>query len=576
MEGVSIFRRYFSSLSIRTKLLFLFSAILIFSFSIKGYQETITLEKTIQGEALEKARSDLQTGLAIIDLTYPGDWRAEGEKLYKGETLINNNFEIVDLIGELTEGDTVTIFLHNKRVTTNVLVDGQRAVGTTVSDLVAERVLGQGELFLGQANVVGHTYQSAYMPLKDRAGEIIGIWYVGAPDASDRIQQIQKDNLLAIIVQVFALLIIAIGLNTLLTRPMIRRIKLASERLQMIADGDLTFENMKTNSNDETGLLVRATNRVKDDLREILSNVRETTWQVASSSEQLTAIAGQNSEATEQITIAMQEVAVGSEQQSTRFMEANEAVSTIAQGIDRVSESIDLMTSSSTSANEKARSGTETVLQTIEQMNRAQLSVGETVKVIDSLEETSREINHILEVITQIADQTNLLSLNAAIEAARAGEHGRGFSVVADEVRKLAEQSAGAAEQIHELIKQVQSESNKAAASMNESATVVAEGISRVRLSGEAFNEIVHSVTEISKQSLEVTNVLEQVKQSGQDMVQTVAQAADLSQDTSGNTQQVAAAAQEQNASMEEIAVSADSLSNLVEELRGMITRFKL
>ncbi|RKD23224.1 hypothetical protein BEP19_11840 [Ammoniphilus oxalaticus] len=571
-----MFRRYFSSLSIRTKLLFLFSAILIFSFSIKGYQETITLEKTIQGEALEKARSDLQTGLAIIDLTYPGDWRAEGEKLYKGETLINNNFEIVDLIGELTEGDTVTIFLHNKRVTTNVLVDGQRAVGTTVSDLVAERVLGQGELFLGQANVVGHTYQSAYMPLKDRAGEIIGIWYVGAPDASDRIQQIQKDNLLAIIVQVFALLIIAIGLNTLLTRPMIRRIKLASERLQMIADGDLTFENMKTNSNDETGLLVRATNRVKDDLREILSNVRETTWQVASSSEQLTAIAGQNSEATEQITIAMQEVAVGSEQQSTRFMEANEAVSTIAQGIDRVSESIDLMTSSSTSANEKARSGTETVLQTIEQMNRAQLSVGETVKVIDSLEETSREINHILEVITQIADQTNLLSLNAAIEAARAGEHGRGFSVVADEVRKLAEQSAGAAEQIHELIKQVQSESNKAAASMNESATVVAEGISRVRLSGEAFNEIVHSVTEISKQSLEVTNVLEQVKQSGQDMVQTVAQAADLSQDTSGNTQQVAAAAQEQNASMEEIAVSADSLSNLVEELRGMITRFKL
>ena len=104
------------------------------------------MTKTIQGEALEKAKSDLQTGLAIIDLSYPGDWNIKAGKLYKGDTLINDNYEIVDHIGELTNGDTVTIFLQDTRVTTNVMTEGKKAIGTQVSDAVAKSSPGKGEV----------------------------------------------------------------------------------------------------------------------------------------------------------------------------------------------------------------------------------------------------------------------------------------------------------------------------------------------------------------------------------------------------------------------------------------------
>ena len=177
----------FLTRSVRTKLFLLTMIIMVASFGLIGYQQTKIMTTLIEGEALAKARSDLQTGMEIIDMKYPGAWRAEGDKLYKGEELINNNFEIVDEIGRLTNGNTATIFLHDVRITTNVIADGERALGTEVSSEVAEKVLKQGEIYLGQANVVGHTYQSAYMPIKDARGEIIGIWYVGAPDADERI-----------------------------------------------------------------------------------------------------------------------------------------------------------------------------------------------------------------------------------------------------------------------------------------------------------------------------------------------------------------------------------------------------
>lgn len=157
------------------------------------YQQVTNITTVIEKDALEKARSDLFMGMALMDAMYPGEWRVEEDKLYKGETLINNNHQLVDKIGQLTNGDTVTIFLGNTRVATNVILeDGKRAIGTQVSDEVARKVLDENQIYLGQADVVGNTYQTAYMPIHDSDGEVIGIWYVGAPDADERIEQMKK------------------------------------------------------------------------------------------------------------------------------------------------------------------------------------------------------------------------------------------------------------------------------------------------------------------------------------------------------------------------------------------------
>ena len=130
--------------------------------------------------AVEKAKSDLQLGYSYLDAAIPGEWRIENDALYKGDVLLNDNFDIVDKIG-LDTGGTVTIFQGDTRVTTNVMVDGKRAVGTQVSDVVADAVLKNEETYYGEADVAGNTYQAAYRPLVDKQNNVIGIFYIGAP-----------------------------------------------------------------------------------------------------------------------------------------------------------------------------------------------------------------------------------------------------------------------------------------------------------------------------------------------------------------------------------------------------------
>ncbi|OKL36161.1 hypothetical protein BLL40_12200 [Domibacillus mangrovi] len=569
-------KNLFMSLSIRVKFFFISIFILVISFTVMGYHEKITLTSIVQGEALEKAKSDLQTGFSIIDLKYPGEWQIKDGKLYKGDTLMNDNYEIVDIIGDLTNGNTVTIFLDDTRITTNVLVDGERAVGTKVSDVVKEKVLKQGEVYLGQANVVGHTYQSAYMPIKDSNEKIIGMWYVGAPDTSERIQKVILDETINIFVTAFIIIAIAILLNYLLTRPIINRIQTTVDLMQALANGEFNKRELKVESHDETGMLIQSVNKMMKELRAILLQVNDSSIQLASSSEELTASSEQTSKATEQITIAMQEVASGSEKQMSHFMNTNQMASSISRGMEQAFQSIQHMNDYSATANEKARVGTETITQTIEQMSLIQKTVKETAEVINNLGGKSEEISRIVEVIAQIVQQTNILSLNANIEAARAGEYGKGFAVVADEVRKLAEQSGEAAEEVRELIGQIQIEAHKAVESMNIGTEVVQEGIQQVYQSGHSFEDIVKSIAAISRQSEDGAHIIKEVNEISQEMVEIINKATIISQQSSANTQNIAVAAEEQNASVEEIASSVEVLGEMAEKLQLIVGKFKL
>lgn len=136
----------------------------------------------IRKEVIYKARTDLELGYQYINMKYPGNWREIDGKLYKGDLLINDNVTLINDIVYYT-GGTATLFHHKKRVTTNVMTkDGKRAIGTFVSAKVAKKVLEKGDIYLGPANVVGHNYQTAYMPLKNSKKEIIGMWYVGVSE----------------------------------------------------------------------------------------------------------------------------------------------------------------------------------------------------------------------------------------------------------------------------------------------------------------------------------------------------------------------------------------------------------
>ncbi|TXK84227.1 methyl-accepting chemotaxis protein [Paenibacillus sp. N3.4] len=210
------------------------------------------------------------------------------------------------------------------------------------------------------------------------------------------------------------------------------------------------------------------------------------------------------------------------------------------------------------------------------QMDYIRASVSESVHVIHDLGEHSKQVAEIASVIGGIAQQTNLLSLNASIEAARAGEHGKGFAVVASEVKKLAEQSRLSSEQIAHLLEDIVSKVNHAVLVMEKGASDVEQGSDSLKKAGSAFYDIYAAVQQVTGQVQEVSAATEEISAGTEQMLASEEMLAHLSKDISNNSNGVVAVSQDQLAAMKEVFGSADGLSKLAEELREEVSHFKL
>lgn len=210
------------------------------------------------------------------------------------------------------------------------------------------------------------------------------------------------------------------------------------------------------------------------------------------------------------------------------------------------------------------------------QMSSVERTVEHAEGVITSLGAKTEKIGSIFSIITDIAKQTNLLSLNASIEAARAGEHGKGFAVVASEIRALAEQSSHAAVEIRTVIEEVQSESGNAVVSVQEGMSAVSEGLRFVRQTGEMFRDIHTSIESISERTRNVLTLVAEVQNRTQILMARTADIADISKQAAENTQNTASSVEEQHASIEEIAASAEGLNALAGNLDEAVSRFKV
>ncbi|MEH7596673.1 methyl-accepting chemotaxis protein, partial [Bacillus toyonensis] len=246
-----------------------------------------------------------------------------------------------------------------------------------------------------------------------------------------------------------------------ITKPLKRLVATSKE----ISEGDLT-QTIEIHSNDEIGQLAKGFNEMTDSLRTLIGRINDSAGHVAAASEELTASVRQASEATEQITMAMDEISSGATTQTTSVENGAMLLFDVTEGIQHVANSSSSINTASTHTREKAEDGGKLVGKTVNQMQSIAESVSQSDAVIQLLNNKSKQIGEILEVIQNIADQTNLLALNAAIEAARAGEHGRGFAIVADEVRKLAEQSSVSSSEISKLICEIQDDMSKTVKSM--------------------------------------------------------------------------------------------------------------
>jgi diguanylate cyclase (GGDEF)-like protein/PAS domain S-box-containing protein len=272
MKEMFPFRQYFKFQSIRWKLLFFLTMVVIIGLVATVIWTTRVIRIEANLAALEKAKGDLRLGEALLESRYPGSWSIREDKLYKGEHLINNDNTIVDKVGHLT-GDTCTIFQGNTRVATNVIRNGSRAVGTKVSDEVGRVVLEQGGEFFGEAEVVGVKYMTAYKPIRDETGRIIGMWYVGAnKQFVDRM--VMEANFK--VIQIFCIVLLAITLVIwLLTNSFTYPIEGLVQAANRLANGDLDTK-ITIGKNDEIGRLAKTFEKMREVLKNQYYNLQKT------------------------------------------------------------------------------------------------------------------------------------------------------------------------------------------------------------------------------------------------------------------------------------------------------------
>jgi len=522
--------------------------------------------------ALQKAQADLKLTTSYLDSAYPGYWEIKDDQLYKGSTLINDNTEIVDQIGEDT-GDTVTIFQEDTRVATNVMKDGERVLGTQVSPAVAETVITKGEQYLGEADVQGYLYQAAYMPLKDSQGETVGILYVGAPQEiiDSIISKISKDFLIVLVI----VIILASAGVAFFTRRIKLRLNRLTSSLQLAGNGDFTSE-VEDSAGDELSDLATSFNEMSQNLKVMINEVTASSIHLSSAAEELLASSEQSTAATNQVAVSITEVAKNVEIQGVNTEESAQAIDEITTAITKIADNASSVAESSVQSTSQTEIGYKNVQNVIDQMKTISQANLETNLVIQELESKSKEIGNIIEVITNIADQTNLLALNAAIESARAGEHGKGFAVVADEVRKLAEQSSTSANQISTIIEKIQAETKKAVQMMQDANQEVTNGVNLAEETGKTFNVIKSSIDESTLQTQELSAISEELSASVQQVNASIEEVSQLAKVTSDSAGQIATVTEEQLAASEEVTSAAVSLSKLAENLREMVNKFKV
>lgn len=356
-----------------------------------------------------------------------------------------------------------------------------------------------------------------------------------------------------------------------ITKPLGRIVTSAKK----ISDGDLT-EEIPVHSKDEIGQLAESFNDMATSIRNIIIQMNESSGRLSASSEELTASVNQANDATEEITTAMDQVASGAQSQSEGVEEGVALLQEVNKAIMHVTQSSETISTSSTYARQKAEEGGAYVEQTVSQMESIHQSVTQSDDVIKLLDEKSKQIGAILEVIQSIAQQTNLLALNAAIEAARAGEHGRGFAIVADEVRKLAEQTGQSSGEIAKLITEITADIHETVKSMGEVKHEVQHGIEVVQKTKTSFVDILKVTNEIVSQITTMTTTTKHMGENANDVTNAIDEIAAAAEENTVSVQNVAASSEEQMHSMQEISSAAKQLSHMAEELQSMIEQFKL
>ncbi|HEU4964066.1 MAG TPA: methyl-accepting chemotaxis protein [Bacilli bacterium] len=424
-----------------------------------------------------------------------------------------------------------------------------------------------------KGEIDGTSYDLVYIPLTDYDKfHTLGVMRLAI--SREAIVASEQENLIYTVALAVGVILLAILVSLRFTNRIVRALNSVVNGLQAAAQGTLR-EAEPVKASGELKQLREHYDVMVRNIRDLLHTAKDTASQVAELSEHLYSGAEEATATAEEISHAVEDVSKGSESQNDALQRANDSLLVVVRSLQEIAgKSHDLRTVTQ-EVDTTAEAGRGTMQRTRQEMNSIQEHVRHTADTMNRLGEQSQQIGHIVALIQGLAEQTNLLALNAAIEAARAGEQGRGFAVVADEVRKLAEQSGRAAEEIGDLLQDIRLQVEVSIDGMQQGLDAVASGEQAVADAEHAFQSVGDGLRNVTREVGEVNALTEEASEQAGGVESEFQAIAAVAEQSVASSEEVAASLEEQSATMTSLVHSMEHLSRLADELNGAVSKFQ-
>lgn len=577
MEQAGKKKNFFHSMKVQLLAMSLIPLLILGVISI--FTAEINLEKGLQEESLKKLKAICTAVRAAYDNLNdePYTLSDTGDMMLKGDYNISQNVEKIDTYTQGMDSDA-TLFYGDTRMATS-LVDastGERLIGTKASEEVADVVLKGGEYYSTGITINGENYYAYYIPLENPDGTVVGMVFAGEP--SEQIESYissERNNILLITVIV---LIGAMAFVVYVSTRLGKAVDDTKEAIDNLAAGNLVSRVAKgvLKRKDEIGDMGRSLEACMETLHTIVGNIQDFAANVQKAGSELESMAAHTSQNADEISLAVEDVSKGAVSQAEDVETATMEVSDMGQAIETIAADIaDLERTS-----EKMQTAGIEVTGIVNELNESNDKTVEAVKSVSknvtATDESVMKISEAVEMITNIAGQTSLLSLNASIEAARAGETGRGFAVVASEIQKLSEESNKSAQCISEIIKGLSEDSSNSMEMMEEVNLRLKEQQEKLDATKERFENVNAGIEALREETMEINSQAKACDLAREKVVDIIQDLSAISEENAASSQETTASMQELNATISLLAESAGGLKQLAVALSESIEFFKV